>query len=374
MPVFSPAQMSDQEMSAIAHYVQYLHQPSNPGGLGISHFGPVAEGFVGVIFGFGILWFAVRMIGNQRMTTTDRPGPPWPGAARSRPLQRRRVRRRGRRGRPSGAAASIPATSASTPASRGPTTCPGQDDTHWRYENDPKGARRAELRIAFCWTLTLLASIGLAAVYVAGGQAQVEGACWAVAFLGLGIGFILWARDLLPGNEVTASRGHHDVSAEADRRAVDRVADPGHRAHGPPALPVQDARRGRSASSGWPSSSRFASLGPRPGVDLYQTKWRKGSRATTVDGNPVRPGDIAVNGILTVFPDGDTSDDALSPTLLINVGDAPFEIPPSRVGWNIGGLVAFSKICTHAGCPACPVQRVRPTSSSAPATNRPSTC
>ena len=65
MPVFSPAQMSNQEMSAIAHYVQYLHQPANPGGLGISHFGPVAEGFVGVIFGFGLLLLAVRMIGTR---------------------------------------------------------------------------------------------------------------------------------------------------------------------------------------------------------------------------------------------------------------------------------------------------------------------
>ena len=60
-----PSQMSDQEMSAIAHYVQYLHHPADPGGLGISHFGPVAEGFVGVIIGFGLLWFAVRMIGTR---------------------------------------------------------------------------------------------------------------------------------------------------------------------------------------------------------------------------------------------------------------------------------------------------------------------
>ena len=50
----------------------------------------------------------------------------------------------------------------------------GQDDSHWRYENDPKGARRAELRVAFCWSLTILASIGLAWVYVAGGQTPVE--------------------------------------------------------------------------------------------------------------------------------------------------------------------------------------------------------
>jgi ubiquinol-cytochrome c reductase cytochrome c subunit len=65
MPTFSPSQMSEQEMSAIAQYVQYLHQPANPGGLGISHFGPVAEGFVGVIFGFGFLWLAARMIGTR---------------------------------------------------------------------------------------------------------------------------------------------------------------------------------------------------------------------------------------------------------------------------------------------------------------------
>lgn len=65
MPTFSSGIISDQQMSAIAQYVQYLHHPANPGGLGITHFGPVAEGFVGVIFGFGILWFAVRMIGTR---------------------------------------------------------------------------------------------------------------------------------------------------------------------------------------------------------------------------------------------------------------------------------------------------------------------
>jgi quinol---cytochrome c reductase iron-sulfur subunit len=224
-----------------------------------------------------------------------------------------------------------------------------QDDTHWRYEDDPKGARRAELRIAACWTVTVLSAFGLAAAYIEDAPAPVQGAFWAAAFLGLGIGFILWARDLLPGHDVTASRGHHNVSAEPDRRAVTESFTRGMEpmARRPFLFKMLGAV---SAVFGLAILFPFASLGPRPGVDLYQTKWRKGSRATTVDGVPVRPGDIAVNGILTVFPDGDTSD-ALSPTLLMNLGDAPFEVPPSRNGWNVGGLVAFSKICTHAGCP-----------------------
>jgi ubiquinol-cytochrome c reductase cytochrome c subunit len=65
MPTFGPGILDQQQMSAVAQYVQYLHKPTSPGGLGISHFGPVAEGFVGVVIGFGVLWFGVRMIGTR---------------------------------------------------------------------------------------------------------------------------------------------------------------------------------------------------------------------------------------------------------------------------------------------------------------------
>lgn len=65
MPVFGSGQLSNQQVSAIAQYVQYLHNPTNAGGLGISHFGPIAEGFVGIVLGFGILLLASRLIGNR---------------------------------------------------------------------------------------------------------------------------------------------------------------------------------------------------------------------------------------------------------------------------------------------------------------------
>jgi ubiquinol-cytochrome c reductase cytochrome c subunit len=65
MPIFGPSELTDHQISAIAQYVHYLNHPDSPGGLGISYFGPVAEGFIGILAGFVVLWFAVRMIGTR---------------------------------------------------------------------------------------------------------------------------------------------------------------------------------------------------------------------------------------------------------------------------------------------------------------------
>jgi quinol---cytochrome-c reductase cytochrome c subunit len=65
MPDWGPGQFSDQQVSAIADYVYYLGHTPDPGGLGIAHFGPVPEGFVGVIFGLGVLLLCSRLIGNR---------------------------------------------------------------------------------------------------------------------------------------------------------------------------------------------------------------------------------------------------------------------------------------------------------------------
>ncbi len=226
-----------------------------------------------------------------------------------------------------------------------------QDDTRWRYDQDPQGARRAELRIAACWMVTLLCGVGLATVYVEGGQPQVEGILLFAGFGFLGLGFIFWARDLLPGHDVTASRGHHGQSAASARAAV-----------------VESLGRGLEPMARRPFLGKvlglvggvfglgvlfpLASLGPRPHVTLESTPWGKDVRAVNEDGEPVKPGDISLRGVLTVFPETDPKA-AQSATILINLGTAisRFEIPPSRTSWHVGPLVAFSKICTHAGCP-----------------------
>jgi ubiquinol-cytochrome c reductase cytochrome c subunit len=65
MPVFGPDTLSDQQVSDIAAYVQYLHRPDDRGGFGLGHLGPIPEGFVGWVVGLGLLLLAARLIGTR---------------------------------------------------------------------------------------------------------------------------------------------------------------------------------------------------------------------------------------------------------------------------------------------------------------------
>jgi ubiquinol-cytochrome c reductase cytochrome c subunit len=65
MPLFGAGQLNENQVSAVAQYVHYLGKPQHPGGLVISGFGPVAEGFVGIIVGLGLLLLVSRLIGNR---------------------------------------------------------------------------------------------------------------------------------------------------------------------------------------------------------------------------------------------------------------------------------------------------------------------
>jgi ubiquinol-cytochrome c reductase cytochrome c subunit len=65
MPVFGAQTLSDQQVSDIAGYVQYLHHPQDRGGLGLGHLGPIPEGFVGWVVGMGALLLMARLIGTR---------------------------------------------------------------------------------------------------------------------------------------------------------------------------------------------------------------------------------------------------------------------------------------------------------------------
>jgi ubiquinol-cytochrome c reductase iron-sulfur subunit len=93
------------------------------------------------------------------------------------------------------------------------------------------------------------------------------------------------------------------------------------------------------------------SLGPKPGDTLFETNWKKNSQLVTVDGREVTADDLDVGGVLTVFPKGyeGSSPDQV---ILIRLAESLQPLaPPGRTDWGVQGYVAFSKMCTHLGCP-----------------------
>jgi ubiquinol-cytochrome c reductase iron-sulfur subunit len=205
-----------------------------------------------------------------------------------------------------------------------------------------------EGRAAAGFGLTVAAAAGLIGVYLQGGQPQAEGALLALALGGLGYGIVTWAHGAMPTGHVTGKR-EELASEEPERRGFIADLEAGKEQIGRRKL-LGRLLAAALGALGVAALFPVRSLGPSPGRDLRRTAWRKGSRLVTADGRLVRAGDLEVGGVLTVFPEGHAGR-ADSQTLLIRVDGERLRPREGRADWAPGGHVAYSKICTHAGCP-----------------------
>jgi ubiquinol-cytochrome c reductase iron-sulfur subunit len=191
------------------------------------------------------------------------------------------------------------------------------------------------------FVLATVCAIGLAIVYWQGGQPQVEGVLLAAAFAGVGFGFVTWANRLLPQGPYTEERpplGHPEAEPDLD------VADLGRRKLLIRTLTIAVGALGVAAL--FP----IRSLGPRPGRSLLRTPWRAGLRLIGDDGRPVLATQVPLDGLVTVFPEGHPGS-ADGQAVLMRVAPGLLKPRPGRGNWAPDGLIAYSKVCTHAGCP-----------------------
>ena len=201
--------------------------------------------------------------------------------------------------------------------------------------------RRAERIVLVLFGVTSVCGLALLVVYILGGQTQIEGLLLFGALGALGDGIVVWGQRLIPARIHIESREPVGVDptqiAELEETLTEEAGFTRRRL-------LVVALGGALASLAAALAIPVFSLGPAPGRSLFETSWRAGRRLATEGGPPVVASEMPVGGVLTVFPDGDSADPNAA-TLLIRLG------PDAGGSPAAAEFVAFSKICTHAGCP-----------------------
>lgn len=209
--------------------------------------------------------------------------------------------------------------------------------------------RRFEKVVGISFALSFLATVGLGALYWQGGQTQIEGILLFVALGGLGFGIVSWGKYLVPQGPYVQER-EELVSPAPEREAFEESFERG-------ASLIQ--RRSFLAKALGAAVAAFGvitlfpfirSLGPQPKKMLFTTHWKKGSYLVRADSTRVLATDLEVGGSMTVFPEGHPGG-AISQTILIRPSFENIVTKKGRETWGPKGYLAFSKVCTHAGCP-----------------------
>jgi quinol---cytochrome c reductase iron-sulfur subunit len=230
---------------------------------------------------------------------------------------------------------------------------------------DPVKAKKAERVVAACFLLATLAGLGFLVAYGVVGVGSLTdvqhsnlwlGGTLSLVLLLLGAGAVIWVRNLMPQVERTELR-HPMRSTDADRAAFKETFEEGTDTSQFVKRPL--LRRTLIAATvplAVAPVVLLRDLGPLPGTSLAHTAWRKGRRLVVYGtGRPITPAEFSTPGaIISVAPEGfQDDDDAMAKAAVIIIKFRPGELQaPTVLPWTVSDIVAYSKICTHVGCPA----------------------
>lgn len=230
--------------------------------------------------------------------------------------------------------------------------------------------RRAERQVAAAFTGAGLSALAFMVLFVAWPwETQSSGEANGLAFLytpllgltmGLaltliGVGVVLWAKKLMP-YEVTVQERHEGASPEIERQTTAATLIHVGTATGIARRTIVKRALGFGGLMlGLMAVFPLGGLIKKPGNALFTTPWEPGMRLLTLGGLPIAPADMRPGALQTVFPavqGGNRSADGVTMLIRLLPDQAASETP--RAGqedfrWN--DYVAYSKICTHAGCP-----------------------
>jgi ubiquinol-cytochrome c reductase iron-sulfur subunit len=214
-------------------------------------------------------------------------------------------------------------------------------------ELDETGDPRAELVVAVLLIGAAIAFAGFVVFYVVSEDTQLLG-------LSVGLGLVLaGVASALAGKRVVIQEKTTDeYKGYGDREEQIQVED--HLVEGKVGVTRRKllfaSLAAVGAALGAAAVMPIASLGPRVGEKVYETPWSAGKKVVDETGKPITVDTLSAGEFVTGFPAGASKEDLGAPLVLVRIETDELELPSDRAESAPGGYVAYSKICTHAGC------------------------
>ncbi|MBV8562255.1 MAG: Rieske 2Fe-2S domain-containing protein [Actinobacteria bacterium] len=209
----------------------------------------------------------------------------------------------------------------------------------------------AELAVLALLGLTSLAASGFVVVYAISGSTQLLGLSLGLAFLFLAAALIVVAKKLIATEEIVEEYpplehpNEQELIAEVMEESGSRFTRRGL---------FRLGLLGAGGTLGLAILAPALSFGPFFQIKYFLgTPWRKGRRLVDETGRPYKASDIEPDQFYTAFPEAipeaDKEEQGAS-LIVVRLPPASLRLPPDLQGYDAGGIVAYSKICTHAGC------------------------
>jgi ubiquinol-cytochrome c reductase iron-sulfur subunit len=205
----------------------------------------------------------------------------------------------------------------------------------------------AELLVVALLLLVAVAALAFVVLFVLDPSTQLLGLALGAALALLACALVLAGRWLVP-QETKVEQRPRLADPDAARAVVEQAAG------GVEGITRRRLLAGAAGVAGAGLTTAVVipvtALGPGLEEQLRRTPWRAGRALVDEQGNPMLAADIIERSFQTAFPQRADQEDLGSPVVVVRVDPATLRLPAERADWAPQGIVAYSKICTHAAC------------------------
>ena len=225
----------------------------------------------------------------------------------------------------------------------------GRDELRIVPERPPN--RRAESLVLLLLVLTSVCSVAFVVVYAVDSlpaKTQLLGLCLGLALLAFAAAMTVTAHRLVVTEELEEDyppEEHEQEQLELEQL----VEESGDRLTRRRLFKLGLLSAGGSLALA--AVTPALSFGPLFRVsELFGTPWRRGRRLVDENGRPWKASDIEKLDFYRAFPEGADKEELGSGLVLVRLDPRELRLPPELQGYDADGIVAYSDICTHAGC------------------------